>query len=94
MARPLSQIAQDISEDWEKPNYAAAPYLEAMLDLDGMNDSYGQDSARSVVLYFLTNAGRWRGPKAKAIKAELKGMLKTGSMVQRVAARYALKSSE
>ena len=30
------------------------------------------DSGRSIVRYFLGNAGTWRGDVAKAIKAELK----------------------
>ena len=30
------------------------------------------DSGRSIVRYFLGNAGAWRGDVAKAIKAELK----------------------
>jgi hypothetical protein len=34
------------------------------------------DTARSVVLYFLSNATTWRGPKAKEIKKELKAMMK------------------
>jgi hypothetical protein len=31
MNRSLSTIARDIRRDWAKPNYAAVPYLEAML---------------------------------------------------------------
>jgi mitochondrial fission protein ELM1 len=33
-------------------------------------------SAKSIVLYFLSNASSFRGPEAKRIKAELKGMCK------------------
>jgi len=79
--RPLSAIAADIRKAWRdkqgKPcvNYAAKPYLEAMADLDGIDDRYGADSARSVVAYFLGNASTFRGEQAKALKAELKGML-------------------
>jgi hypothetical protein len=75
-ARPLSEIANDIRLDWgSKVNYAAKPYLEAMFDLRSINDRYGYDSADSIVRYFLSNASSWRGPVAKAIKAELKRML-------------------
>lgn len=70
--RPLYLIAQDIYNDWKKPNYAAKPYLEAMADLQSIDDNYWLDSARSIVLYFLANAGTWRGENAKRIKAELK----------------------
>ena len=43
--------------------------------LTNVTDSYGMDSAKSVVLYFLSNAGTWKGDKAKEIKAELKKMV-------------------
>jgi hypothetical protein len=80
-ARPLSEIANDIRLDWgggsmSKVNYAAKPYLEAMFDLRSINDTYGYDSADSIVRYFLSNARSWRGPVAKQIKAELKKMLR------------------
>ena len=71
--RSLSRIAWDIWNDWgEKVNYAARPYLEAMEDLDCVEDSYYLDSGKSIVLYFLANATTWRGETAKRIKAELK----------------------
>jgi hypothetical protein len=74
MSRPLSLIARDIRQDWKNVNYAAKPYLEAMQSLTSITDSYGSDNAKSVVLYFLCNAGTWRGPVAKSIKAELKAL--------------------
>jgi hypothetical protein len=74
--RPLSEIASDIRRDWQVVGYAAEPYLVAMELLDKITDAYFQDSGRSVVAYFLSNAQGWRGDHAKAIKAELKGMLK------------------
>lgn len=71
--RTLSAIARDIKKDWgAKVNYAARPYLDAMLGLESVNDNYGFDSGRSVVLYFLGNAASYRGEKAKALKLELK----------------------
>jgi len=74
--RPLSTIAMEIRRDWKKVNYAAEPYLSAMAQLNSINDKYMFDDARSVVLYFLSNARSWKGPKAKEIKAELKAMMK------------------
>lgn len=75
--RPLSTIAREISADWgHKVNYAAKPYLEAMRGLNSINDFYYQDSAKSVVAYFLSNAATWRGDVAKRVKAELKAMIK------------------
>lgn len=75
-ARPLYQIANEIKKDWVKPNYAAKPYLDAMQCLSSVNDSYGWDSGKSVVLYFLCNANTWKGENAKRIKAELKSLTK------------------
>mgnify|MGYP005828015917 CR=1 FL=1 len=74
--RPLHQIAREIERDWGKVNYAAQPYLEAMHTLDSVKDNYYEDTAQSVVLYFLCNAQTWRGVVAKRIKAELKGMVR------------------
>ena len=72
--RRLSVIARDIYANWKNVNYAAKPYLEAMSCLESINDNYYQDSARSVVAYFLANAGSFRGEVAKTIKAELKAL--------------------
>lgn len=74
--RPLYEVARDIYKDWKKPYFGAVPYLEAMACLNSINDKYILDDASSIVLYFLSNASSWRGEKAKAIKAELKAMLK------------------
>ena len=76
VTRSLSTIAAEIRRDWgSKVNFAAKPYLSAMAGLDSVDDSYGYDDARSIVLYFLGNAGTWRGENAKRIKAELKKMI-------------------
>jgi hypothetical protein len=76
-ARPINQIAREIAKDWgSKVNYAAKPYLQAMFDIRDINDMYGSDTAKGIVLRFLGNAGSWRGPKAKEIKAELKKMVR------------------
>jgi len=74
MTRPIYEIAADIRKDWKRPNYAAVQYLDAMLSITNIEDMYGSDTAKSVVLYFLRNAGTWRGPVAKDIKGELKIM--------------------
>lgn len=72
--RSIRSIALDIRKDWVKVNYAAKPYLDAMLELDSINDKYGFDNARSIILYFLSNASSFRGERAKALKAELKAL--------------------
>ena len=75
--RPLHQIASEIRKDWgAKVYFGAVPYLQAMACLDKVTDRYGIDSAKSIVLYFLANAGTWRGETAKRVKAELKAMVK------------------
>jgi len=76
MTRSLNTIANDIRKDWTKPNYAAVPYLDAMGSLSTMQDKFYFDDAESVVRYFLSNATSWKGETARAIKAELKSMLK------------------
>ena len=73
--RPLYTIAAEIRSDWKKVNYAAVPYLEAMQQLNSIEDNFILDSARSIVRYFLSNATTWRGEKAREIKAELKSMI-------------------
>lgn len=70
--RTISAIARDILGDWKKVNFAAAPYLQAMLTLHENCPAYGHDSGESIVRYFLCNASSYRGEKAKALKAELK----------------------
>jgi hypothetical protein len=70
--RSLSAIARDIRRTWPKIYFAAVPYLQAMAQLDGIDSDYGQDSAKSIVLYFLSNATTWRGEDARRLKAELK----------------------
>ncbi|NBT30386.1 MAG: hypothetical protein EBT13_00380 [Rhodobacteraceae bacterium] len=73
--RPLRTIALDIRRDWKNVNGAAAPYLDAMECLLGINDTYYYDSARDIVSRFLVNAGAWRGETARRIKAELRELM-------------------
>jgi hypothetical protein len=73
--RTLAAIAREIRRTWPKPYFGAVPYIDALLTLEGLNDSYGYDDARSIARYFLANAGTWRGEDARRIKAELKIML-------------------
>ena len=73
--RPLHVIAGEISADWKKPYFGAVPYLDAMRTLNSIRGEYYNDSAQSIVAYFLANAGTWRGDNARRIKAELKALL-------------------
>jgi hypothetical protein len=72
----IAQIAKTISNDWPKVNYAAAPYLYAMLYLESIHDRYFQDDGKTIVLYFLANASTYRGELAREIKVELNNRLK------------------
>jgi len=74
--RPIYEIAREIAHDWKRVYFGAVPYLQAMRELTSISDMYGADDARSVVLYFLSNATTWRGDVARRIKKELNDMLK------------------
>ena len=74
--RPVYKIAADILNDWNRPNYAALPYLTAMLTINNELENYGGDTAKSVILYFLSNSSSYRGSKAKELKSELKTLIK------------------
>ena len=80
ITRPIYQIAADIKTEWSKigkgVNFAAKPYLDAMMSLNKITDHYMFDSADSIVRYFLCNASSFRGNRAKELKAELKALLK------------------
>jgi len=76
--RLLSAIAMDIIADWPQaanPNHPAGAYAVPMLGLNSPYDTYGADSAASIVRYFLANASGWRGEPARRVKAELKSMV-------------------
>lgn len=72
--RPISDIAREIARVWPKPYFGAVPYLRAMRELNSIEENYYDDTGKSVVLYFLSNATTWRGENARRIKAELKGL--------------------
>ncbi|MBN8880504.1 MAG: hypothetical protein J0I32_23370 [Sphingobacteriales bacterium] len=72
----LSAIAQIIRQDWKNIYFGAVPYLQAMYSLNSVQDNYGADSAKSIVLYFLANAKAWRGDTARAVKKHLQQIIK------------------
>jgi hypothetical protein len=74
--RKLRDIAAEIKANWKTVYFGAAPYLAAMQSIDSIKDNYGEDSARSIVVYFLSNAQTWRGDVARRIKKELNDQLK------------------
>ena len=78
--RYIYEIANDIIADFVEAGkpipFGAKPYIEAMKGLVAPSDSYGCDSAKSVILYALSNLTGWRGDTARAVKAELKALIK------------------
>ena len=74
--RKISAIAMEIFNDWQKVNFAALPYLKAMSSINYVNDSYGYDNGKTIVLYFLSNASTYKGETAKRLKLELKNIIK------------------
>lgn len=74
--RTLQDIAREIRSDWKSPYFGAVPYLDALSSLGSVNDRFGYDSGRDMVIYFLSNATTWRGETARKVKAELKALLK------------------
>ncbi len=75
----VKEIAGIISADWKNVYYGAEPYLLAMYSLNTLQDMYGSDSGKSIVVYFLANAQTWRGPIAKQVKKELNQRIKCRS---------------
>jgi hypothetical protein len=73
--RKIYSIANDILDNWKRPYFGALPYIRSMLALSDLDDNYGYDDARTILVYFLANSGTWRGPEARRIKAEIKTML-------------------
>jgi hypothetical protein len=71
----LSSIARIIRKDWKKIYFGVVPYLNAMECFNSINDNYLEDSARSIVNYFLANSQTWRGETARTIKDKLKQLL-------------------
>lgn len=76
--RPLYEIAGEIEADCISKDWYlyAEPYVSAMKHLTRVSDTYYADSGSSVIAYALANLSSWRGDKARAIKAELKALLK------------------
>lgn len=76
--RTLREIAGEIRKDWSPVHQFARPYVEAMLQLNSVNDRYVAETGADVVRYFLVNATTWRGETARRVKAELNKILKEG----------------
>lgn len=71
----IARLARVIQREWKNVWYGAAPYLQAMRELESIEDRYMLESGEGVVRGFLANAQTWRGQVAKEVKAELKRRL-------------------
>ncbi len=74
-APDIRSIARVVYADWTNVYFGAVPYLAAMemfISPFDRNELYGVETARTVVLYFLSNAKTWRGPVAQVVKQILK----------------------
>lgn len=71
----INEIALFIERTWPNVSMYARPYLNAMHRLKNIDDSYGIDSGKLIVSYFLSNASTYRGNAARIVKAELKSRL-------------------
>lgn len=72
----VSELAKIVQKDWAKINPHAQHYLDAMLQINSIDDDYYFDSAKTVVNYFLANAQGWRGETARNVKARLNQLVK------------------
>ena len=71
--RPLNEIAAEIRSDWKNLNQVAKPYVDVMAALRNIREPYYYDSAVEAVA--LGTAGTRKGPVARRVKIELKGIL-------------------
>lgn len=76
--RPLHEIGRDIRVAWSAQTAngrvpaSADAYLRPLETLTSITENYHQDSAKSVVLYLLSNMATFKGEDARRLKAELK----------------------
>lgn len=71
----LDELFVLVRHDWRKPYFGAVPYIAALSRCRSLDTVFIAEPARDLVPYFLANAGTWRGPVARAVKAELKRRL-------------------
>jgi len=72
----IAAIARIIRKDWKNIYFGAVPYLDAMDQIDTIDQIYYDDHAEDIVRRFLLNAKNWRGEVAKSVKAKLRALLK------------------
>ena len=73
--RAIRDIAKEIDNTWSNVSNASRQYLDAMHEMDAIEEMYGCDTGKSIVIYFLCNAQGWRGADARRIKKELSDLI-------------------
>ena len=80
----ISQIADVIFDDWSDDiSPTVLPYIEAMLNIEDINEMYGADPASNIVTYFLSNSKDWKTETAKEVKKALQIMLNKDSKTKK-----------
>lgn len=72
--RKLPKIVAEIKKDWKEVDPYAVQYMDIMGEVSDINEMFGADCVKDVVLYFLCNASKWQGEVARRIKNELRAM--------------------
>ncbi len=76
----ISDLSRIISRDFRSQGkevpYNLVPYLDALRQMDSADDVYGVESGKSIIAYALSNMASYKGPTARAVKAELKRRMK------------------
>lgn len=78
--RKIYEIAAEIKKVWVdkdgKTNIHpwAKPYFDAMTELSEPTDMFYLDTAKSIVIYFISNATSFKGEDATRLKNELRVM--------------------
>ena len=68
----MESIAKGKHRYWRDMFPYLAPYADALLSLNSIEDNYMFDSGRTIVGGFLSNCSTWKGETAKRLKAELR----------------------
>lgn len=73
----LGEIVALIYDDWRDMSVYARPYVDAMSQIDNINDPYGNyENGIGIVTYFLLNAKMWKGNVARIVKKHLNDLIK------------------
>lgn len=72
----ISAIAEIIKQDWKTPHPWAASSLDFMLSIEDISEIYLDDTAVTIVQFFLENADTWQSPTAWAVKGKLTQLIR------------------